>query len=86
MFDLPQVASRVFGTPLIIARAKREVILGILALRPAKGAVEPIDAEADPAPATSISVTGTLVSRSGYLATSGLVSTPIWRRDCGGNG
>ena len=83
MFDLPHVASRVFGTPLMIARAKLEVILGVLAPRLAGGAVEPIDAEADPAPATSItveriavvSVIGTLVSRSGYLAaTSGLVS------------
>jgi hypothetical protein len=31
MFDLPHVASRVFGTPLMIARAKLEVILGVLA-------------------------------------------------------
>jgi hypothetical protein len=83
MLNLPHVASRVFGTPLMIARAKLEVILGVLAPRLAGGAVEPIDAEADPAPATSItveriavvSVIGTLVSRSGYLAaTSGLVS------------
>jgi signal peptide peptidase SppA len=83
MFDLPHVASRVFGTPLMIARAKLEVILGVLAPRLAGGAVEPIDADANPAPATSITVeriavvavTGTLVSRSGYLAaTSGLVS------------
>jgi ClpP class serine protease len=83
MFDLPHVASRVFGTPLMIARAKLEVILGVLAPRLAGGAVGPIDAEADPAPATSITVEriavvaviGTLVSRSGYLAaTSVLVS------------
>jgi len=26
MFDLPHIASRVFGTPLMIARAKLEVI------------------------------------------------------------
>jgi ClpP class serine protease len=67
----------------MIARAKLEVILGVLAPRLAGGAVDPIDAEADPAPATSITVEriavvptiGTLVSRSGYLAaTSGLVS------------
>jgi hypothetical protein len=83
MFDLPHMASRVFGTPLMIARAKLEVILGVLAPRLAGGAVEPIDAEADPAPATSITVEriavvaviGTLVSRPGYLATaSGLTS------------
>lgn len=83
MIDLPHVASRVFGTPLMIARAKLEVILGVLAPRLAGSAPEPIDAEADPAPQTSItveriavvSVIGTLVSRSGYLAAaSGLVS------------
>ena len=33
MFNLPHVASRVFGTPLMIARAKLEVILGVLAHR-----------------------------------------------------
>jgi hypothetical protein len=78
------MVSRVFGTPLMIARAKLEVILGVAPL--AGGAVEPIDAEADPAPQTSItveriavvSVIGTFVSRSGYLATtSGLLHTPI---------
>lgn len=83
MIDLPHVASRVFGTPLMIARAKLEVILGVLAPRLAGSAPDPIDPEADPAPQTSItveriavvSVIGTLVSRSGYLAAaSGLVS------------
>lgn len=81
MPDLPHLASRVFGTPLMIARAKLEVILGVLAPRFAGGTVEPVDPEADPAPLTSItvekiavvSVIGTLVSRSGYLdAASGL--------------
>ena len=73
--NLPHVASRVFGTPLMIARAKLEVILGVLAPRLAGGAAEPIEAEADPAPLVSVtveriavvSVIGTLVSRSGYL-------------------
>ncbi len=83
MVDLPHLAARVFGTPLMIARAKLEVILGVLAPRFAGGASEPITEEADPAPQTSItveriavvSVIGTLVSRSGYLAAaSGLVS------------
>ena len=83
MLDLPHVASRVFGTPLMIARAKLEVILGVLAPRFAGGPVEPVDPTIDPAPLTSItaeriavvSVIGTLVSRSGYLdATSGLLS------------
>ena len=81
MIDLPHVASRVFGTPLMIARAKLEVILGVLAPRLAGGAIDPT--ADDPAPLTSItveriavvSVIGTLVSRSGYLdAPSGLLS------------
>ncbi|MDI3470364.1 MAG: Phage head, head-tail preconnector protease C / Phage head, scaffolding domain Nu3 [Pseudolabrys sp.] len=81
MPDLPHLASRVFGTPLLIARAKLEVILGVLAPRLAGGSLEAIEPEADPAPLTSItvekiavvSVIGTLVSRSGYLdAASGL--------------
>jgi signal peptide peptidase SppA len=83
MLNLPHVASRVFGTPLMIARAKLEVILGVLAPRLRGSAAEPIDPEADPAPPISItvekiavvSVIGTLVSRSGYLdAASGLQS------------
>jgi capsid assembly protease len=83
MFNLPHVASRVFGTPLMIGRAKLEVILGVLASRLTGSAPEPTDTEADPAPLTSttvekiavISVIGTLVSRSSYLdAASGLQS------------
>jgi signal peptide peptidase SppA len=81
MVDLPHLASRVFGTPLMIARAKLEVILGVLGPRLTGGALEVVKPEADPAPLTSItvervaviSVIGTLVSRSGYLdAASGL--------------
>jgi signal peptide peptidase SppA len=81
--NLPHVASRVFGTPLMIARPKLEVILGVLAPRLSDGTVQPIDHTSDPAPLTSItveriavvSVIGTLVSRSGYLdAASGLMS------------
>jgi signal peptide peptidase SppA len=83
MLNLPHVASRVFGTPLMIARPKLEVILGVLAPRLSDGTVQPIDQTSDPAPLTSItveriavvSVIGTLVSRSGYLdAASGLMS------------
>jgi capsid assembly protease len=83
MFNLPHVASRVFGTPLMIARAKLEVILGVLAPRLTGSPPEPNDVKADPAPLSSvtvervavISVIGTLVSRSGYLdAASGLQS------------
>ena len=44
MLDLPHVASRVFGTPLMIARAKLEVILGVMAPRLAGAALEPTDA------------------------------------------
>jgi signal peptide peptidase SppA len=83
MLNLPHVASRVFGTPLMIGRAKLEVILSVLAPRLTGSTPEPADTEADPAPLTSvtvekvavISVIGTLVSRSGYLdAASGLQS------------
>ncbi len=83
MLNLPHVASRVFGTPLMIARAKLEVILGVLAPRFAGGTLEPLNPETDPPPLTSVtvekiavvSVIGTLVSRSGYLdAASGLLS------------
>jgi ClpP class serine protease len=83
MTDLPHLASRVFGTPLMIARAKLEVILGVLAPRLAGGTLEPINAESDPSPQISVtvekiavvSVIGTLVSRSSYLdAASGLQS------------
>jgi signal peptide peptidase SppA len=83
MLDLPHVASRVFGTPLLIARGKLEVILGVLGPRLASGKLEHFEPETDPPPLTSItveriaviSVIGTLVSRSGYLdAASGLLS------------
>jgi signal peptide peptidase SppA len=83
MFDLPHVAPRVFGTPLMIARAKLDVVLGVLAPRLAGGSLEPIDPKSNPAPQTRIvaegiavvPVTGTLVARSGYLAAaSGLLS------------
>jgi signal peptide peptidase SppA len=83
MLNLPHVASRVFGTPLMIARAKLEVILGVLAPRFSGAVAEPTNPEPDPAPPISItveriavvSVIGTLVGRSGYLdAASGLQS------------
>jgi signal peptide peptidase SppA len=82
MLDLPHVASRVFGTPLMIARGKLDVILGVLAPRLSGGAIA-VQEEVVPAVAQStmpdgiavISVVGTLVSRSGYLAAaSGLLS------------
>jgi signal peptide peptidase SppA len=83
MIDLPQVASRVFGTPLMIARAKLEVILSVLTPRLAGGSFQPNDVAADPSRQISVSaeriaivsVVGTLVGRSSYLAAaSGLVS------------
>jgi capsid assembly protease len=83
MIDLPHVATRVFGAPLMIARSKLEVILGALGPRLGGGAIEPIGPSRDPMPPTSVtadgiaivSVIGTLVTRSGYLdAASGLVS------------
>jgi hypothetical protein len=83
MLDLPHVASRAFGTPLMIARAKLEVILGVLAPRFAGDPIEGAKSATEPVPLTSVtgeriavvSVIGTLVSRSGYLdASSGLSS------------
>ena len=83
MLDLPLVASRVFGTPLMIARAKLEVILNVLTLRLAGGAFKPVDVGTHLCLRSSIaaekiaivSVVGTLVGRSSYLAAaSGLVS------------
>ena len=83
MIDLPHVAARVFGTPLMMARGKLEVILGVLGPRLAGQALVPIQADKESAPLVNvasgriavISVTGTLVSRSGYLdAASGMLS------------
>jgi hypothetical protein len=70
--NLPHVAARVLGTPLLIAPAKRDPRRGS---RLAGGAVEPIHSEADPAPSASITVEriavasmiGTLVWRWGYI-------------------
>ncbi len=81
--NLPHLASRVFGTPLMIARPKLEAILAVLAPRLADNAIEPTEGPPEPAPLTAItteriavvSVIGTLVARSGYLdAASGLRS------------
>lgn len=83
MLDLPHLASRVFGTPLMIARAKLDVVLAVLAPRLAGGALEPANPAAACAPQASITaegiamipVVGTLVARSGYLdAASSLLS------------
>ncbi|MDR1947757.1 MAG: S49 family peptidase, partial [Desulfovibrio sp.] len=82
-FDLPHVASRVYGTPLLIVRPKLDVILSVLAPR-LQG--EPLAATGNPpAPHSGlriteagiavVPVTGTLVRRaSGLNAQSGLCS------------
>ncbi len=85
MTDLPYLASRLYGTPLLIARPKLEVILGVLARKLAG------DTLATPPPVTVdagmngglqiqegiavLPVLGTLVRRSSYLGVaSGLTS------------
>lgn len=85
MTDLPYLASRLYGTPLLIARPKLEVILGVVARKLAG------DTLATPPPATVdagmngglqnlegiaiLPILGTLVRRSSYLgAASGLTS------------
>jgi len=82
MHDLPHLAARLYGTPLLLARSKLDVILGALAPRLA-GQGTFLDADAVPSAETVVTpdgiaivpVVGTLVSRSGYLgATSGLTA------------
>ena len=84
MTDLPYLASRLYGTPLLIARPKLDVILGVMARKLAG------DTLATPPPAAllrsdslqitdtgiaQIPILGTLVRRSSYLgAASGLTS------------
>lgn len=85
MTDLPYLASRLYGTPLLIARPKLEVILGVVARKMAG------DTLATPPPTTPdvstsgglqiqegiaiLPVLGTLVRRSSYIgAASGLTS------------
>ena len=85
MTDFPYLASRVYGTPLLIARPKLEVILGVVARKMAG------DTLATPPPANVdagmtgglqilegiaiLPVLGTLVRRSSYIgAASGLTS------------
>ncbi|CAA7615719.1 S49 family peptidase [Magnetospirillum sp. UT-4] len=82
MTDLPHLAARLYGTPLLVARSKLDVILGALGPRLAGQA---ISFDSDAVPAAEIAVTpdgiaivpviGTLVARSGYLgAASGLTA------------
>ncbi len=84
MTDLPYLASRLYGTPLLIARPKLEVILGVVARKLAGDtlATPPPDAlmRSDDVQITAtgiaqIPILGTLVRRSSYLgAASGLTS------------
>jgi signal peptide peptidase SppA len=83
MTDLPHIAARLFGTPLLIARPKLDIILGVLSPRLAGQTLEPLDLGDAPSRETAITldgialvpVVGTLVSRSVYLAAaSGLMS------------
>jgi len=82
MHDLPHLAARLYGTPLLLARSKLDVILGALAPRLA-GQGTFLDADAPPSAELAVTpdgiaiipVVGTLVSRSGYLgAASGLTA------------
>ena len=85
MTDLPYLASRLYGTPLLVARPKLEIILGVVARKLAG------DTLATPPPANVdtgmtgglqnlegiavLPVLGTLVRRSSYIgAASGLTS------------
>ena len=84
MTDLPYLASRLYGTPLLIARPKLEIILGVMGRKLAGDALsaappEAIARSASPQITESgiavIPILGTLVRRSSYLVTaSGLAS------------
>lgn len=82
MTDLPHLAARLYGAPLLIARPKLEAILAALGPRLAGLAAAP-SMEAWPKPAPQalesgiaiLPILGTLVHRSAYLeAASGLMS------------
>jgi len=83
MTDLPYLASRLYGTPLLIARPKLEVILGVVARKLAGDTLATPPPTADVGSGLQITdsgialipILGTLVRRSSYLgATSGLTS------------
>ncbi|CAA7618993.1 Periplasmic serine protease [Candidatus Terasakiella magnetica] len=82
MHDLPHLAARLYGAPLLVARSKLDVILAALGPRLAG---QPISFDGDAASTGDVVVTadgiaiipviGTLVARSGYLgAASGLTA------------
>ncbi|TSE28125.1 putative signal peptide peptidase SppA [Tepidimonas thermarum] len=84
MTDLHHLASRLYGTPLLIARPKLDVILGVMARKLAgQPLAMPTTESAQPRPPALqivdgiaiVPVLGTLVRRSAYLdAASGLMS------------
>ena len=84
MTDLPYLASRLYGTPLLIARPKLEVILGVVARKlagdtlatpPADALLRNDDVQITDTGIAQIPILGTLVRRSSYLgAASGLTS------------
>ena len=85
MTDLPYLASRLYGTPLLIARPKLEIILGVVARKLAGDALAtppPTNVDAGMAGGLQfqdgiaiLPVLGTLVRRSSYIgAASGLTS------------
>lgn len=85
MTDLPYLASRLYGTPLLIARPKLEVILGVVARKLAGDTLAtPPPAKVDAGMTGSLQVQegiailpvlGTLVRRASYIgAASGLTS------------
>ncbi|CDK97892.1 conserved protein of unknown function, containing peptidase S49 [Magnetospirillum gryphiswaldense MSR-1 v2] len=88
MHDLPHLAARLYGAPLLLARSKLDVILGALAPRMDGRMALPLVGDDDgPLDGSTIQVTpdgiaivpviGTLVARSGYLgAASGLTAYP----------
>lgn len=87
MNDLPHIAARVFGAPLMLARPKLDVLLSVLGPRLTGASGEPLTLGGDNAPGDDedlqitpegvavVPVFGTLVTRSSYLAAlSGLTS------------
>jgi signal peptide peptidase SppA len=82
MTDLPYLASRLYGTPLLIARPKLEVILGVVGRKLAGDALAAPPADANMTGDLQVQdgiallpILGTLVRRSSYLgAASGLTS------------
>ena len=87
MHDLPHLAARLYGTPLLVARAKLDVILGVLEPRLSGRMALPLMPDDDddgmdtleptvtPDGIAIIPVVGSLVARSSYLgAASGLTA------------